>query len=254
MDEDMIILDDNQEAAQPQAEENIKIQQEEVTPETPTEELPKEPTQQEFKIPVKFNHGDKELTVEEATPFIQKGMNYDKVYAKLIALENDPKLLFIEQQASKYNMTPDEFIEFAQKQEEEAQLRQLIEANIPEEYAKEMIESRKFREQQLKAQEKEKQAKAQEQKQLDEINEFISAYPDVKPEDIPKEVYEYMKQTGKPMLQAMMYHENQQLKNKIKVLETNLSNKSKAPVASATVHGSAEVAAEDEFMQGFNSI
>lgn len=255
MDEDMILPEDFEvETATPQADE-ITEQQEEVVEETPTEQQPQEQTenveqlQEQPKIRVKYNHEERELTLEEATLLAQKGMNYDKLTEKLRSFETDPRLSFVEQQARKYNMSPDEYIQAVQKQEEQEQLNQLIQANIPEEYAREMLESRKFREQ-LQAKE---QAKAAEEKQNAEFKDFLQTFSNVKPEEIPKEVWELNSQ-GVPLKYAYMEHQFKQQQNKIKVLETNLSNKSKAPVASVTSHGSTEVAEEDDFLKGFNSI
>jgi hypothetical protein len=74
----------------------------------------------------------------------------------------------------------------ALKAEQEArELERLANQNIPEEIAKEILESRKEREER-KARETE-QAKAE--KQRVEFKEFIDNFPDVKPSEIPEEVW-----------------------------------------------------------------
>lgn len=72
------------------------------------------------------------------------------------------------------------------KQEQEQRLSELLEQNIPEEYATEMLENRKFREQF----EAEKQAKEQQKQQQADFQDFMSAFPDVKAEEIPTEVWQ----------------------------------------------------------------
>lgn len=51
------------------------------TPPPATDETPAQPTEEvtPVTIPVRFNHEDRELTVEEATTFAQKGMAYDQI-------------------------------------------------------------------------------------------------------------------------------------------------------------------------------
>lgn len=79
-----------------------------------------------------------------------------------------------------------EYQEVLAKQEQEKRLSELLEQNIPEEYAKEMIENRKFREQF----ESEQKAKQQQAQQQTDLQDFITAFPDVKAEEIPTEVWQ----------------------------------------------------------------
>lgn len=60
-------------------------------------------------------------------------------------------------------------------------------------------------------------------RQQEEYGEFFKAYPDVKGNEIPVEVWqEYQK--GKNLLDAYVRHENNQLKAKLKAIETNQAN------------------------------
>jgi len=94
------------------------------------------------------------------------------------------------------------------------------------------------------------QAKAQQQS----YNEFMAEYPDVKPEQISKETWDLVNQ-GKSLVDAYTRQEAKELKAKLKVYTQNETNKKKAPMSQGiATHGSDEVAIEDDFMAGFNSI
>ena len=94
-----------------------------------------------------------------------------------------------------------EYQEAIVAQEQEQRLAELMEQNIPEEYATEMLENRKFREQF----EAEKQAKEQQQHQQADFQDFMSAFPDVKSEDIPVEVWK-ANASGIPLRYAYADH------------------------------------------------
>lgn len=94
-----------------------------------------------------------------------------------------------------------EYQEALAKQEQEKQLAELLEKNIPEEYATEMLESRKLREQ-IKA---DKEAKQQQEKQQADFQDFISAFPDVKSDEISTEVWK-ANESGIPLRYAYAEH------------------------------------------------
>lgn len=200
-------------------------------------------------IKVKYNHEEREITLDEARELAQKGMNYDKQLEKLQQLESDPRLAFVESLAEQNNMSVDEYIEAVKVQREQEEINQLIQQNIPEDIAKELLESRKFREN-FKAKEKETETQS---KQEAEYKDFIESFPNVDAETIPAEVWEKASQ-GIPLKYAYMEHQNNELQSKMKILEQNKNNKEKAPIASTTVHGSTSDFVEDDFDRGFNSI
>jgi hypothetical protein len=51
-----------------------------------------------------------------------------------------------------------------------------------------------------------------------------------------------------------MQYQNKQLQNQIKVLKQNEENAKRAPIGGVSTHGSTEIASEDDFLAGFNSI
>lgn len=258
--EDLFMLDDDTLEAQSQAIDNDDlflpddyeqgVQEETQAGEEPVEETkPTEPEPQKIKI--KYNHEEQEIPLEEAILLAQKGMNYDKLQERLNSMQTDPRLSFVEELASENNMTVDEYLQAVKEQREQQRLNELIQQNIPEEIAKEIMESRKFRDE-VKSKEKALQEE-QQKKQWEENNQkmFKEAFPDVT--DIPQDVLEKYNQ-GLPLKYAYMEHAYNQAVQKLKIYEQNEKNNGKAPVGSVTSHGGQEIAPEDEFLRGFNSI
>jgi hypothetical protein len=259
--DDVILPDDFQEAP-PQAEETAEepdvvednFVEESIEPSTEEQQDQVEQTPLTFKV--KYNKEEQELTYDDAVPLIQKGMNYDKLQERLQALETDPRLTFVEQLAQEQGMNVNEYLEAVQQYKEQEKLNQLIQQNIPEDLAKEILETRKFREQ-IEA---ERKSKTDEEKKNMEFNDFFTYFKnangrdfDTNTDQIPAEVWEANK-NGVPLKYAFMEHHANQLASQIKVLKQNESNKKKAPIAGVSAHGSQEIASEDEFMRGFNSI
>jgi hypothetical protein len=261
MDEDMILPDDFQ-ADLPLSEEtteqteNVETVETEAQPQATEEtEQPTEQPQSPF-LKVKFDREYRDLSEEEAREFAQKGMNFDRVQEKLQALETDPRLSFIEELAQQHGMTPDEYIQAVQQQREQSRIDELVSQGISEEVAQEMLENRKFRDQY----EAEKKAKAEEEKKNAEFGEFFNYFREANGREyvpnqdtIPENVWESVNQ-GVPLKFAYMAHENSQLRTQLSTLKQNKANAQKAPVGSVTAHGGNEIAAEDDFMRGFNSI
>lgn len=257
-DEDVILPDDFEETS-PQVEESEETPVEEVEENLepsaePTETLPQEESPLTFKV--KYNKEEQELTYDDAIPLIQKGMNYDKVQQRLQELETDPRLSFVEQLAKEQGMNVNEYLEEVQKWKEQEKINELVQKGISEEVAQELLETRKFREQM----EAEKKAKQQEEKKNAEFQDFFQYFKnangrdfDTNSDQIPKEVWEAHAQ-GTPLKYAYMEHFNNQLSNQIKILKQNEVNTKRAPVQSVNTHGSTEVASEDDFLSGFNSI
>lgn len=125
------------------------------------------------------------------------------------------------------------------KQEEEQKLSEMLEKNIPEEYAKEMLENRKFREQ-FEAEQKAKQQKAQQEADL---KDFITAFPNVKADDIPVEVWQ-ANEKGIPLRYAYAEHAYKQT---IKAEELAKANAENAKSSTGSVNGDG-VANDSDFI------
>jgi hypothetical protein len=259
MNEDMILPDDFEMPAEVETVEDTtpaeETEVETFEPQEPTESQETEPTEQTPFLKVKYNKEEMELDEERARELAQKGLNYDKTIERLQALESDPRLSFIEELASQHDMTPDEYISEVRKQQEQEQLNRLIQSNIPEELAQEILEGRKEREERKK---QEAEA-AEEQKKNQDFAEFFDYFRTANGREyvpnqdaIPENVWESVNQ-GVPLKFAYMAHENTQLRSQLSTLKQNKANASKAPVGSVTAHGGNEIASDDPFLAGFNS-
>lgn len=260
-DEDVILPEDYQEA-QPQADDiDLPIDESENTNEEETvEELKEQSTsevaEEPLRFKVKYNHEEQELGYDEAVPLIQKGMNYDKLQEKLTQFESDPRLALIEELASENNMTTEEYISAVKEHKEQEKLNQLIQQNIPEELAREILETRKLREE-INS---EKQTKVEEEKKNADFTDFFQYYKEANGKEydhnndpIPQEVWQ-ANQNGVPLKYAYMEHQLSQLQSQMKTIKQNEENAKRAPIGGLTQHGSNSPEAEDDFMRGFNSI
>lgn len=228
-----------------------QTESQEQEPQTETEQV--EQTNPFLKV--KYNKEEMELDEATARELAQKGLNYDKTYERLQALESDPRLTFVEELAQLQGMDVNQFIEAVHQNQWEQQLNELVQQNIPEEYAREMLENREFRQQY----QREQQQKQQEAKQNAEFNDFFAYFRDANGRDfvpetdaIPDSVWQ-ANQQGVPLKYAFMEHEVNQLRTQLSTLKTNENNVRKAPVKGVTNHGSNETASEDPFLKGFNS-
>jgi len=198
-------------------------------------------------LQVKYNKEDKALSKEEAIMLAQKGMNYDKVIEKLNSIESDPNIGYLKSLAERNNMSLEGLVDYWKQQEEEAELNELLQRNIPEDYAREMLENKKFREE-IQKKEIEQQQKAKQDK---EFKDFFAAYPKIDPKNIPNEVWEVREREGIPLKYAYLQHENSQLVKEKEILLNNNKNRKKAPGLGTTQFGHGEAPNKDPFMEGF---
>jgi hypothetical protein len=259
--EDMILPDDFQETVQPETEtiEDLPVGEELDTTETEqTEGLTEQQQEAERQafLRVKYNKEEMELDEHTARELAQKGLNYDKTLERLQALESDPRLSFVEELAREQGMDTNEYLEAVRQHREQQRIDELVQQGISEEVAQEMLENRKFREQF----ESEKKSKMEEEKKNAEFQEFFGFFRNANGRDfvpgqdeIPQSVWEAHAQ-GVPLKFAFMEHQMNQLQSQLQVLKQNKVNETKAPIGSVTRHGGNEVASEDDFLSGFNSI
>lgn len=181
---------------------------------------PETPPQVE-KIKVKYNHEEMEIPYDEAIVHIQKGMNYDKAIEKT-KQEYDSKFADLFEEYGIKSV--DEYLNAIKEQREQDRINNLVEQNIPEEYAKEIIENKKFREKY----ESEQRQKQEESKRIAELKEFQTEYPDVKLDEIPKEVFEQIG-NGRTLLDAYSRYEVKVLKAQLNQVKTEKENSQFSP-------------------------
>jgi len=171
------------------------------------------------------------LTEDEARPYIQKGMDYDRVKAQAEELRDYKD--FVERTAKKYGMPVDQFRQEMEAAAEQTKIQALTDKGVPEDIAKEIVENREFREE-VKAKETAAQAEARKQK---EAAEFVKEYPGIKGEDIPQSVWKDVEQ-GIPLLYAYAKHDAATKSVKMAELEKRASVAAKNEESAASTPGS----------------
>lgn len=214
--------------AQPQAESSQEVQ--ETQSEQPTQQ--ESSTQSLPSVKVKYNRKEMEMPYDQAVEYVQKGMNYDKVYEKYQVLNSDPRLTFVDEIAKQYGMDTNSYMEAVKQSLEQERLNNLVEQNIPEDIAREILENRQFRQQW----ESEQRSKQEEQKKQAEYQDFIATFPNVNPQEIPPNVWEEVAK-GKNLVDAYIRHENNLLKQQLETVQktneakqANVKNAETSPV------------------------
>ena len=191
----------------------------------------------------------------------QKGLNYDKVKAKADAdKENEDVLNYITSKAQSMGITAKDYIQKVkdfEKEQEKAKLEQQVQTlmgrGIDEETARSVAETRAYMEQlkNEKAEFEKQKAELQAQKDKDkEYEEFLKAYPEIKTDEIPAEVFENAKTMG--LKNAYAQYENKLLKEELKQIKQNNKNASSSPVVAISEGSSTEQASKDAFLLGFD--
>ena len=189
-----------------------------------------------------YNGQKVSLTLDELKTNAQKGMNYDHIYGELQNLKNSPALGVIERYARNSNMTTEQYVQYLQELEGRQRVNQMTEQGVPEAYAKRLIE----------LEEKDNaraQREAAEQKRANErqqYNKFIQEYPDVKPADIPEEVWQRFRD-GMDLTASYAIYENKALKNQVQQYKQIEVNKQKSV---GSVKGDSSETNSDSFLEG----
>ncbi len=226
---------DNQIQENQEEQEDFAQETREVTESTDENQSSEELSQAEKDfLEIQYNKEVIKLDKDKAKEYAQKGMNYDKVKSRLEALESDPRLTFVEKQAQKYGMTIDEYLRAVEQEEQEQEIQRLAESKgLPEDIAKELYESKKFREQYTQREQQELAQKNQQKMLAD----FINEYPDVKADDIPQEVWKDFDR-GIDLVSAYAKYENKVLKEKLRnVSNATRINQDNAEASTGSVTG-----------------
>ena len=252
--------------------------------EEPTTKAKTEPeTEPEGAIPkagikVRYNHEDRELTLEEAKELAEKGLALDKTREELQQLrgaaeelrqlKESKALQVLDAYAARNNMTREQYAEYLERHQEKAAIQEAeeeIRAKHPEadgEIIREMAEMR-VREQLRQSREvqdknraeAESGQQAKQQEAVRDWSDFLKEYPEINRADkIPEKVKEDIQAGTKP-LEAMRKYELAQAKTKIEELENQLQAQEKNQQnRQATIGSVAENAGDtpvDAFFVGF---
>jgi hypothetical protein len=202
------------------------------------------------KYKLKYNHEEKEVSLDELTVLGQKGMNYDRLQEKFDAIQNNPALAKYSkvEEISKLlgYQTDDELLDalYQTHYERTAETQGLTPAQIQKEY-------------ELSQKEKAIQAKeittAQQQKQNKMYADFATNFPDTKAEMIKPETWTKVN-AGMDLSTAYTMQQNQDLQAELKIFKQNAENAKKAPIGSVSTHGSEASKSKDPFEMGFDSV
>ena len=219
------------------------------------------PLLEELSKKVKYNKENVSIeSLEDLINGYQKGLNYDKIQEKLENLQNSKAETYIRNKADELGITVDEYMDqvedYEKKQKEERErerLEEMVENGVPEELAREVIATAELRKQlQQKENElKEKEeASKQKEKEDKEYEDFLKNFPDVNPDDIPKEVFEDAENSD--LSSAYMKYKLKDLENQLKVAKQNEEN-SASTVGGVTETGTTqENHTSDPFLEGFD--
>lgn len=230
--------------------------------ETDEKEVDFKPLLEEVSKRAKYNKESVNVdNMDDLIDNFQKGLNYDKLKEKLTSLQESKAEVYVSRKAKELGMTVDEYIDhvidYEREQErlrEEERLEEMIEKGVPEDVAREVIATSQLRKQ-LQAKENElkeaEEQKQQEKQKNKEYEEFIDAYPDVKAEDIPKEVFEKAEESS--LKEAYQEWRIKELEKEISIMNKNDEN-SKSTVGAVTENGTVnENKGKDLFLEGFLS-
>lgn len=199
---------------------------------------------------------------DEVINNFQKGLNYDKMVEKYNNLEHSKAFSYVSKKAQELDMSVDEYmdqVEQYEREQEKAKEKERIDemmANgVPEDVAKEVVATSQLRKQLQEEKnqlEKEKKEREEKEKKNREYADFLEAFPDVKADDIPKEVFLDAQKSN--LTTAYLKWQNAEQKKQIERLKQNEKNRSSS-VGSTTQFGSKDETGEtDLFLEGFNSV
>jgi hypothetical protein len=184
----------------------------------------------------------KEVSEEEIVKLAQQGMDYERIRTDRDALktfktENEGTLALFTAFAKESGMSLQQYGDFLREQS-------LIQTGLSPEAAKERVQldnDKATLEVERKAVEQERTT-AQAQQRADQLKQerisadlqtFLSTYPDVKPSDIPKDVWAVVHGEGGkapvPLVTAYTKHLNDQMKMELEALKQDKENRAKSP-------------------------
>lgn len=269
-DEDFFSEVDNEVISEGISEEEETSEEKTEEPQTPTEssednsksdEVDFKPLLDALKGKIKYNK--EEVTVDSIEELIngyQKGLNYDKKLQELENLQNSKLEVYAREKAEQLGITVDEYMDRVEKyeeaqkrQQEEDELEQLISNGMPDTLARELLALRQTRhdfQKEINDLKQEKEQAKQEAEKNKEYEEFLKEFPDVKPNDIPKEVFEEAEKSS--LSNAYMKWKMKELENQLSIAKTNQKN-TQATVGGVTDTGpTKEKHEKDLFLEGFD--
>lgn len=226
-----------------------------------TDEVDFKPLLKALSGKIKYNKETVNVeSLEDLITGYQKGLNYDKKLQELENLQNSKLEKYAKQKAAELGITVDEYMDQVeqyekdqQKAREEEQLEEMINNGVPDSIAREVIATSQLRRELQKKEnelkEKEEASKKEAEKNR-EYEEFLDRFPDVNPEDIPKEVFEDAQTSS--LSDAYMRWQIKELQNQLNVAKTNEKNRASTVGGVTDTGPTSEKHSDDLFLQGFD--
>lgn len=260
-DVDNEVLGDEESQESSEEETNEDSEPSETQEDNSEDEVDFKPLLEKLSKKVKYNKEPVSIeSLEDLINGYQKGLNYDKVQEKLENLQNSKAEVYLKKKANELGISVDEYMDqvedYERRQQEEKdqeRLEEMIENGVPEDVAREVIATAELRRQ---LQQKENELKEREQETIrqeeeeKEYEDFMKNFPDVNPEDIPKEVFE--EAVNSDLSSAYMKYRLKELETQLKVAKQNEEN-AESTVGGVTDTGTTqEKHSSDPFLEGFS--
>lgn len=232
--------DEREEETTESPEEADQQKEEPVEEEEPTDENPDPDGQEEADQPtfdLKYMGEIKTVGREEVVTLAQKGLNYDRILGERDTAKAEVSRLqeyenFLQELAGPDNLSVEDLID-STRAEVLAQ-KEGIDPAVALQRIKLDRDKRAFEAQKSREQADQRAKQAEEERQQEDFRRFVQAYPGVKAQDIPAEVWEKVR-GGVPLVTAYAQHENKQLreenaalKAKVETAEQNKKNEERS--------------------------
>lgn len=224
----------------------------------------------EQKFVVKVNKETREVSYQDAPAWIQKGMDYDRVKGQLETAQKNEQELRAE--LDRHRPYLDTLAQMAEEQQmdipellDHVEMSVLIGQGMSEKEARATLRAIKAERQVKAAEQKEAPAKEQPEEEsednraVQEVQEFMQNFPDVKLSDEQIEAMKPYVQKGMSMSTAYLMVEKAKLEEAVKqkeaaeaAREKNKSNRAKAPSSQKDSGGQRSHSAEDDFFAAFD--
>ncbi|MFS0904133.1 hypothetical protein AB3N02_13850 [Priestia aryabhattai] len=161
-------------------------------------EATSQPQEEANFFEVKYNKEPMRVSYDEAPDYIQKGLNYDKTLEKANTYQSELDRVAKLSGYQSYDEMQGALDEYEKEQQAQQwrdqgidpdTMNQFIEQHPDIQYAREM-----------------KQKEQQAAEFNAQVNQLLEAHPDLKPDDIPAEVWQVHEQQGIPLLYAYRFH------------------------------------------------
>lgn len=223
--------DESEEEETTESHEKADQQKEEpVEEEEPTDDNPEPEGREEADQPtfdLKYMGEIKTVGREEVVTLAQKGLNYDRILGERDTAKAEVSRLqeyenFLQELAGPDNLSIEDLIDSTRA--EVLAKKEGLDPAVALQRIKLDRDKRAFEAQKSKEQADQRAKQAEEERQQEDFRRFVQAYPGVKAQDIPAEVWEKVR-GGVPLVTAYAQHENKQLR------EENAALKARAETA-----------------------